>query len=140
MLIDEIKKRMFAAIKAKNTIEKEILRTAIGEVTRAGEDADDTRVIGVLRKISKGCQETLELTEDEAQKQNLREELAVLDSLLPRTLSVEQITELLAPVADAIKAAGNVGQATGIAMKELKARGAEAAGKDAATAVQALRS
>lgn len=58
---------------------------------------------------------------------------------LPQVLSVEQIIEALAAVKDAILAADSEGQATGVAMKQLKADGAIVNGKDVALAVKQLR-
>ncbi len=140
MLIDELKQRMFAAMKAKSLVEKEILRTAIGEVTRTGEEATDEKVIAILRKMGKSCQETLELTTDDLEKQKIHEEMAVLESFLPKALSIADIVTALAPVAEQIRAAGNDGQATGVAMKQLKSTGAEVNGKDVAQAVKQIRS
>lgn len=139
MLIDEMKKRMFAAMKAQDTVEKEILRTAIGEVTRAGEEATDERVVGVLRKIGKGCQETLGHAQDPAQRATLEREIAILESLLPKGLGPEEIRALLAPVQEAIAAATGEGQAIGLAMKHLKASGVSADGGSVAAAVRLLR-
>ncbi len=139
MLIDDIKQKMFAAMKAKNTVEKEILRTAIGDITSTGEVADDKRVVAVLKKLLKSNEETLKASTDEAQKQTLQQEIAVLQQFVPATLSVEQIQAALEPVADKIQAAGNDGQATGVAMKHLKSQGAEVDGKDVAAAVKAIR-
>ena len=62
MLIDQLKQRMFQAMKSGDTVEKEVLRTAIGEVTRSGEDATDERVTQVLKKLVKSNQETLAAT------------------------------------------------------------------------------
>ena len=45
----------------------------------------------------------------------------------------------LAPVVDALKAAGNDGQATGVAMKHLKSVGAVVTGKEVTAAVKKLR-
>ncbi len=140
MLIDELKQRMFAAMKAKSLVEKEILRTAIGEVTRTGEEATDKKVIAILRKMGKSCQETLALTTDELEKQKIHEEMAVLESFLPKALSIADIVTALAPVTEQIRAAGNDGQATGVAMKQLKSTGAEVNGKDVAQAVKQIRS
>ena len=55
-------------------------------------------------------------------------------------MTVPQIVEALAAQVDAIKAAGNDGQATGIAMKHLKAScgSAQRAG-DATAAVKSIR-
>ena len=51
MLIDQVKQRMFQAMKSGNVVEKEILRTAIGEVTRTGDEVTDERLVAVLRKL-----------------------------------------------------------------------------------------
>jgi uncharacterized protein YqeY len=140
MLIDELKQRMFAAIKAKSIVEKEILRTAIGEITSTGADPDDAKVLAVLKKMSKSCEDTLALTTDEAKKDVIRQELAILATFSPKSLSVDEILQELAAVTDQIRDAGNDGQATGVAMKHLKSAGANAAGKDVTLAVKQLRS
>lgn len=140
MLIDELKQRMFAAMKAKNTVEKEIIRTVIGDVTSTGADADDARVLSVVKKLIKSNEETLKSSSDEAQKATLNQELEILRQLVPAGLSPEQLAAALLDVAEAIRAAGNEGQATGIAMKHLKATQVEADGKAVAAAVKALRS
>jgi uncharacterized protein len=138
MLIDDLKKRMFEAMKSKNIVEKEIIRTAIGEITATGETADDARVVAVLRKLVKSNEETLRLSQGDA-RQTLEQELVVLRGFLPPTLSAEQVVELLAPVADQVRAAGNDGQAMGVAMKHLKAQEANAESSAVKAAVTALR-
>jgi uncharacterized protein len=143
MLIDDIKKRMFAAMKSGQTVEKEILRVAVGEITtqegRISAALSDDDVRGILRKLVKSCRESLETAPDAAAKATLQEEISVLESLLPKNLSVEQIVEALAPVADAIRGAAAAGQATGLAMKHLKSTGATVEGKDVGEAVSRLR-
>ena len=54
-------------------------------------------------------------------------------------MSVDEIAQALIPVAAQIKAAGNDGQATGIAMKQLKSTGQSVNGKDVTAAVKELR-
>jgi uncharacterized protein YqeY len=139
MLIDQIKQRMFAAMKAGKTIEKEILRTAIGEVTRSGDEATDERVTQVLKKLLKSNQETLAAASSEQQKNDLNEENSILESFLPETPGPAQIGQLLAPVADAIRAAAGPGPAMGIAMKFLKGAGVAAESRDVQAALNELR-
>jgi uncharacterized protein YqeY len=142
MLIDEIKRRITAAMKAGNTVEKEILRVALGEIQTAegrGAGVSDEGTAAIVRKLIKSNEETLTVTAEEAQKRTLAEENAVLRSLLPKSLSVPEIVEALAPLRDAIKAAGNDGQATGAAMKHLKTSGAIVNGKDVTEAVKQIR-
>ena len=143
MLIDDIKKRMREALKAGRTVEKEILRVAIGEIetnaARAGKDAGDAASQAVVRKLLKSNEETLAVVTDDAQRATLEQESEILKSLLPAALGAAEIEAALSPVADQIRAAKSDGQATGIAMKELKSKGAEVDGKDVAAAVARLR-
>jgi uncharacterized protein YqeY len=92
-----------------------------------------------LRKLVKSNEESIAASEDEAQKATLRSEIEVLSSLLPQSLDQDEIGAALAPVLDAIKAAANDGQATGVAMKHLKSLGAVVNGKDVSDAVKRLR-
>lgn len=142
MLVDEIKRRITAAMKAGNTIEKDILRLAYGEVQTneaRGTAVTDEGVAAIVRKLIKSNEETLAATADAEAKRILVEENVVLASLLPKSLSVADIVAALAPVRDAIKAAGNDGQATGAAMKHLKGAGAVVNGKDVTEAVKQIR-
>jgi uncharacterized protein YqeY len=140
MLIDDLKKRMFAAIKANDVVEKELFRTIIGEVTRTGEEATDEKVTNVLRKMVKSTEETLGFTSDAEKKAVLERERGLLESFLPKGLSADDVVKALAAVADQVRAAGNDGQATGVAMKHLKAQGLAPDGKTVALAVKQLRS
>lgn len=139
MLIDDIKAAMFAAMKSGNIVEKEVLRTALGEATATGEKPADPEMAGVLRKLVKGIEETQRVTTDEANQKRLTEELAVLRRFLPQTLDVAAIKAALEPVAAAIRGAAGEGPATGIAIKHLKSAGALVEGKDVSAAVREIR-
>jgi uncharacterized protein len=142
-LLEQIKARMFQAMKAGNTVEREILKVAMGEITtdaaRAGRKGDDAEAEAILKKLVKSNDETIAASQDETQKATLRAEIEVLNAFLPKSLGVAEIVAALAPVAEAVKAAGNDGQATGVAMKHLKGLGAEVNGKDVSAAVRQLR-
>ena len=144
MLLDEIKTRMFKAMKEGRIVEKEILRVAVGEITtqaaRANGTGGDEEAQAIIRKLVKSNEETLALTEDADRRAALELENKTLGELLPTTLTVDEIVVLLKPAKDAIVAAGNDGQATGVAMKTLKASGALVNGKDVSTAVRQMRS
>jgi uncharacterized protein YqeY len=143
MLVDQIKARMFQAIKAGAHLEKEILRVAVGEITteaaRPGRQGSDEEAQAILRKLVKSNEETLGSTTDEEKRRVLLEENEVLAGFLPKSLTAEEISVALAPVVAQIKAAGNDGQATGVAMKQLKSLGAIVNGKDVAVAIKELR-
>lgn len=143
MLIDEVRQRMTQAMRDRNGVAKSILRVALGDLqaaeSRQHEPLNDAQAEAVVRKLIKSNQETIELTKDAAAADRLREEVAVLEALLPRTLSVDQIVAALEPAAERIKSAANDGQATGAAMKHLKQAGADVTGRDVAEAVRRVR-
>ena len=143
MLAHEIKKRVTQAMKDKNTIEKDILRLVLGEIqtaeARGATTATDDEAFAIVRKLIKSNQETLAATTDDEAKRVLAKEIEILGTLLPASLSIEQIVAALSPVADAIKAATNDGQATGVAMKHLKPTGLAVSGKDVSAAVKQIR-
>jgi uncharacterized protein YqeY len=144
MLVDEIKKKTAEAVKSGDTVARDVLRLALGEVqtaeARKNAALSDDEVAQTLRKLVKSNEETLAaLPEGDARIQAIRHELATLTSVLPAQLTPEQIAEKLADLRDAIKAAPNDGAATGIAMKHLKAAGAAVNGKDVGAAIKLLR-
>ncbi len=142
MLMDEIKRRVMDAMKAKRTLEKEILKVALGEMQTAearGDTVDDAAAEKIIRKLVKSNDETLQNTSDPDAKKTLEQESEILRTLLPKSLTADEIVAALEPVSDAIKAASGDGQATGVAMKHLKSTGAVVDGKTVAQAVKKLR-
>jgi uncharacterized protein YqeY len=143
MLADEIKVRMFAAMKAGRIVEKEILRVALGEIqtaaSRKEEPLTEDDAAGIVRKLVKSNRETLDLTTSLEQKATLAEEIAILEALLPKSLDAAGVAQGLESVKEAIRAAASDGQATGIAMKTLKAQGVTVDGKLVGEVVKKLR-
>lgn len=142
MLVAEIRRRLTEALKRGDATEKEILRVALGEIQTAearGGSVTDEASMAILRKLVKSNEETLAHTTDGTKRATLERENTVLQSLLPQTLGAEQIVEMLADEREAIRAASNDGQATGVAMKALKAKGASVSGKDVSDAVKRIR-
>ena len=142
-IVDELKGRMNESLRAKDEVAKNIYRLAYSEMqlaaARSGKDTSDDDAIAVLKKLVKSNEDTLAVAADAEQREVLAREIAVLTALLPKTLGVAEVVAALAPVVDAIKAAGNDGQATGVAMKHLKSTGASVDGKTAAAAAKQIR-
>ncbi|HVU03663.1 MAG TPA: GatB/YqeY domain-containing protein [Polyangiaceae bacterium] len=142
MLAERIKTQMLAALKAGRSLEKEILRVALGEIqtveARKGSLTDEESQ-AIVKKLVKSNRETLEAATDPAQKKTLGEEIAILEALLPQKLDEAGLRAALAPELERIRAAANDGQATGIAMKALKTQGAEVDGKLVGEIVKKLR-
>lgn len=143
MLKDTLRSRIRDALKEGRTLERSILRVALGEIetaeTRAGRDLDDAEAVALVRKIVKADEESLAATPDPAQQQKLQAEIEILDALLPKPLDVDGIVAALAPHVEAIRAAPADGPAIGIAMKHLKAAGAVVQGREVGEAVRRLR-
>ena len=134
---------MNEALRAKDEVAKNIYRLAYSELqlasARSGKDASDDDAVAILKKLVKANEETFAVAVDAGQREALTREIELLAALLPKTLGVAEVVAALAPVVDAIKAAGNDGQATGVAMKHLKSTGASVDGKTAAAAVKQIR-
>ena len=143
-LLQTIKQQVIEAMKAKDALAKDVLRVAQGDIelaqTRTGKDLSDEEAQKIVRKLIKSNQETLAANTDAATAEKLNREIVILEALLPRTLGVDEIVAALAPVEAGIKAAGNDGQATGVAMKHLKPQGLAVEGKDVSAAVKQIRS
>lgn len=140
--LSEIKQQMMAAMKAGDTVRKEILRVVVGEITTneaRGTVKTDDDCRSIVRKLVKSNEETLAHTADVDQRAVLEQEIEILRALLPRSLSVDAIVEALASVRDALRAEANDGKATGLAMKHLKTSGALVEGKDVSEAVRRVR-
>ena len=142
-IVETLRSRALAAMKAKDTVATTILRLAQSEVqaleARQGRALTNDEELGALRKLLKANEETLAVSTDAERTTTLKREIEILKDILPQAMSTDAITAALAPVADAIRAAANDGQATGIAMKHLKAQGATVTGNDVAVAVKSLR-
>ncbi len=147
MLLDDLKARITQAVKAKDEVARDVLRLAFGEMqtaeARSGRPNTDEEAAAILRKLVKSNEETLALLsgsgEDGEQAPALRREIEVLTSLLPKRMSVDELVAALESQKDAIRAAKNDGQATGIAMKHLKSTGAAFDGADVSTVVKTIR-
>ena len=148
-LMEEIRQRLAAVMKPRDerqTWERDIYKLALSEITTLelrsqGKPVTEEQIANVLRKLIEGNNETLAAMEKlgKGGAEKLRAENEVLASLLPKTLSPEEIAERLAPVADAIRTAKSDGQAMGLAMKHLKSENAPVAGADVTQAVKQLR-
>lgn len=144
-LVDAIRQRITTAMKEHDELTRDILRLALGEIqtleAREGSVTEEGAQ-KTLRKLIASNEETLALTKDPQAAEKLRKENVILDSMLPKMWSVDDIVKFIssdAAALEAVKSAGNDGQATGVAMKSLKAAAAPINGKDVTSAVKVIR-
>ena len=143
-MLDEIKKRITLAMKEKRVVEREILRLAASDIqpheNRTAQPASEEEAAKIIKKLIKSNTETLEAKRgDAAANAALEEEIKILESLLPKTWSVDQIAAALLSVQAELMAQKSDGQATGVAVKHLKTLNAVVEGKDVAAAVKKVR-
>src|SRR4051812_49421131 len=147
-LLEILKERLTECRRAHKPVEMGVLQVVLGDAStaeaRSGKAPTDEEVEKIIRKTILGNQETLTILEQRGMTSSenhakLTTENALLQSLLPPSLTVEEILAVLDDVNDAIKAAKNDGQATGVAMKHLKALGLRVLGDDVSAAVRQLR-
>jgi uncharacterized protein YqeY len=143
MIVESLKKGVQEAMRARDEVKKDVLRTALGEIqtgeARKGEPLTEDEAQKLIRKLIKSNEETLAVTADAAVKDRLLRENVLLEALLPRLLGVDEIVTALAPVAEQLRAAKAEGPATGIAMKHLKSIGAAVEGTAVGEAIRRLR-
>jgi len=137
MITEEIRARIKQAMKDQDTVTKDVLRVALGEIQT--KEADEEGAVAIVKKLVKSIEETVSLTLDGPAKDTLMQEITILRSLLPASLGVPELVKLLADQVEALRAARNEGAATGLAVKALKAQGISAEGKDVQEAVKQLR-
>ncbi len=140
--------KLVAAMKAKDDLVKDVLRVVLGEVStrkaRSGKEPRDEEVHAIIRSMMANNVETRKELEQRGQTahdayERLGRENSYLETLLPRTLDRDAILKELAPVAAELKAAKSDGQATGLAVKQLKQKGLAVLGEDVAAAVKQMR-
>ncbi|QDU34825.1 Yqey-like protein [Poriferisphaera corsica] len=142
-MIAVIKQRVRKAMLERNELEKSILKVALGdletEASRSVDPMTNERCEKIIRKMVKSSNETISLTKDKAMAERCKAEIVILETLLPKTLTVDEIVAELESVKDNVVAAGNDGQAMGVAMKHLKVAEHAVEGKNVNAAIRAIR-
>jgi uncharacterized protein YqeY len=146
-LKDKVREKFEEAKRAGNREEKNLLSVILGDIStaeaRSGKELPEAEVEKLLRKLVESNAETLTQLRshrpDDPQVAVLEREIAFLKTILPETLDAAAIAKALEPVRADIIGAKNEGQATGVAMKHLKAQGLKVLGQDVAVAVQTIR-
>lgn len=112
-LKEKINSDYIEAFKAKNTVKKNLLSVIKSEIQTIEKNSQiqnlgDEDVIKILNKTSKSLKETLSLLSDSDKISSVEAELKLVESYLPKQLSVEEIQVKI----DALVASGvnNIGQ------------------------------
>jgi uncharacterized protein YqeY len=147
-LKESVRQKFEQARRAGNREEKDLLSVILGDIAtaeaRTGKELHEAEVEKVLRKMVESNTETLTQLRahnraDAPQVAVLEREIALLKSVLPKTLDADAIIQALTPVTDDIINAKSDGQATGLAMKHLKGLSLNVQGQEVSAAVRQIR-
>ncbi len=125
--------------------EKDILKVVLGELQQksaSGKISDETAHNYVKSMIKNNVEKVLAvLKPDDPRRAGYEEENKILQSLLPKYLTADEVEASLkaADLVEQVKSAKNEGQATGVAMKHFKATDAKVEGDTVKAVVKKLR-
>ena len=146
ILREVMQRLLITAIKEKDNTRRDALRLVIADVDSDHKRKDDDKwAETVIRKHIKQNEEAISFyKEGDEGYARLKEQSGMLQSLLPKTLTVEQIEDELLNTGEGelkvIKGAKSEGQAMGIAMKHFKSKGLAVLGNDVKAAITHIRS
>jgi uncharacterized protein YqeY len=111
-IVQRMRAQLTESMKARDAVRTGFLRYWIAQLTLGtGAEMTDADAIKKMRGVLKEAKSGITTFTPE--------ELALIGEWVPPSMSQEQISEALAPIADQIKAAPKEGMAMGIAMKAL---------------------
>jgi len=144
---NDIRLRITVCQKGKLDVERDVLRTVLGEAqtisSRAGRaEPTDEDVLATLKKSKEGVEQNLLLIKKACpETDKMQDEIEIYNRFLPHYAELEYIIDFLKqePHKTALDTASSDGQATGIAMKVLKQQRLPVLGKDVSVAVKKVR-
>ena len=102
MLINKLREDLKEAIKSKNEVKKTVVRGMIAEcdafIKEAKRDMTADEDLGVIRKLVKQANETIEGAKSAGREDLIAEaeaELEILNTYLPKQLSEEEVREIV---------------------------------------------
>lgn len=138
-IAEQIRTDINIALKNKDGKTVTSLKTALGEAQRLNYNPADKDVLQALKKGCQSLNEVLGMNPSEEKKEDIKRELELYSSYLPKNLSLQEIQQQLDSFAGLIKSANSEGQAIGVAMKHFKSNNSNVDGKDVREAVNSIR-
>ncbi len=144
-LKDRIKADLLVARKARNEAARNVLSVVLGDIqTEESTHASlsDEQIEAKLRKLAEANQQVIDADPASAKTEALREEIAVLNTYLPKYMTAAEIQQFIAARPELLAAvrAAKEGQAIGLVVKALKQTDSKVLGSDVKDAVSLVRS
>lgn len=98
MLMDTIRKDMFEAKKAKDTVKSNLLSTLFAEIftiSKSGKEMTEEDELKIIRKFLKNIDETIALDIPAETKTKLETERGILTAYLPLQMTGEEINKIV---------------------------------------------
>ena len=143
-LKDRLRADLLEARKTKNQGARNVLTVILGDIQTAEANhgaISDEQIEAKLRKLAENNQEVIGANPAAPNVETLRDEIKVVNSYLPKSMSADEIQQFIAAqpgLVEAVKATKE-GQAIGLVMKALKGADLKALGGDVKEAVVGLR-
>lgn len=148
---EEMKASLITAMKAHDEVRKNVLRVALGEIetaeSKSAKGTTEEQNQNIVRKlIASNCEVITGLKErntnaDKELAAKLESENSILNEFVPQLMSRVEIRDALDSCQTEVIDAKSDGQATGIAMRELRQKGVRnASGADVSEVVKEMRS
>lgn len=141
-LLKKLREDVTSALVSSDIVRRNVLKVVIGEAEmtalRQNKDITDETILATIKKVVEGNNTTIN-TGQASNSHILAKENTILSQYLPKTLSLEEIMSALESVQNEIKESKTVGQATGLAMKTLKAANLSVDSKVVIEAINKIR-
>lgn len=139
----DIDTKLKESIRSRDEVGKNLFRYLKGEIalieTREGKAITEEKIIKIIRQLAESDETNLTHLEiDDPRRKETQAELHILNLLLPKTLSEDDIKNELKDMVETLKSVPE-GQAIGLAIKQLKSKNLLAEGKTVTTVVKSLR-
>lgn len=136
MIVQEIRTDIKAAMKSGDNDKAALLRLIIGTLQQEGIDSDEAAE-KIIRKMIKSNIQTAEaVVANGGTAVEIHQENVLLNSYLPKTMTVQEIKDYLSGKVDA---SGNPGKVMGAAMKLFKENKLNAQGVDVKRALKEMQ-
>lgn len=141
-LYDTLKSKIIECMKSGDAVERDVLRTLVGEIqskfVSAGKEPTDEHIEKMLGAFVENAKQCMAVAAEDNREKYVAE-IAIYEKYLPIYKTVDEIVVLLNDQVELLKAAKADGPATGMAMGFLKKSGVKIKGADVTEAVKKIR-
>lgn len=145
-MVEQLREGIKDAMRSKNEDKKNIYRVVLGEVeslavipNQAGKPVTDEQIQKICRTILASNNETIAVETSEERIAKLRRENFVLEAMVPKLLTQDEIREKIHAIIEDLRSAKSGGQATGIVIRMLKEAQEPVDGNDVKAVVASIR-